>query len=104
MRKTLSFLALMLLVVCAEGFAIVAHGQDKAELDGSITAISTTSITVNDASSHVAVSATIAPATVIRKGNRTLSTSDLNVNDHVHVKAAVMGDSSLIAFEITVQQ
>src|SRR5438046_3098196 len=104
MRKTYSLLALMLLVVCAEGFAIVAHGQDKCELDGSIAAISSGSITVNDASSHVAVPAMIVERTVIRKGNRILGTSDLNLNDHVHVKAAVMGDGSLIAFEISVQQ
>ena len=104
MRKTSVFLAVVLLIVCAEGFAIVAHGHDKAELDGSIAAISSTSITVNDASSHIAISAVIAPATVIRKGSRDVSTSELNVNDHVHVKAVVLGDTSLVAFEITVQQ
>ena len=84
--------------------SIVATGQSKRELEGLITAISSSSITVDDASTHGPVTAAIAPTTVIRKGNQTLSATDLKVGDRVHVKASVEGDGSLTAFEIMLQQ
>ncbi|HEY8130713.1 MAG TPA: DUF5666 domain-containing protein [Thermoanaerobaculia bacterium] len=83
---------------------IVATGRSKRELEGLITAISPTSITVDDASTHGPVTATINSSTVIRKGNQTLSTTDLKVGDRVHVKASVNDDGSLTAFEIMLQQ
>jgi len=83
---------------------IVETGQSKRELEGLITEISPTSITVNDASTGGPVTAAIAASTVIRKGNRTLATTDLNVGDRVHVKASVNADGTLTAFEIMLQQ
>ncbi len=77
-------------------------GQAKRELEGPITAISATSITVNDASSG-SQTAAIAETTVIRKGNATLTPADLNVGDRVHVKASVGADGTLTAFEIMLQ-
>ena len=77
---------------------IVSTGQSKREVEGLITAISATSITVND------VTAKIDAMTAIRKGNQTLSATDLKVGDRVHVKATINGDNSLTAFEIMLQQ
>ena len=82
---------------------IVATGQSKRELEGPITAISSSSITVNDASTGGPVTAAITSSTVIRKGNQTLSATDLKVGDRVHVKASVNADGSLTAFEIMFQ-
>jgi len=84
--------------------SIVATGQAKRELEGLITAISSTSITVDDASTHGPVTAEITPSTVIRKGNQTLSTDNLKVGDRVHVKASVNSDGTLTAFEIMLQE
>lgn len=84
--------------------SVVATGQNKRELEGLITAISSSSITVNDASTHGPVTAAIVSSTVIRKGNQTLMASDLKVGDRVHVKASVNADGSLTAFEIMLQQ
>lgn len=84
--------------------SIVATGQLKRELEGLITAISSASITVNDASTHGPVTAAITSSTVIRKGNQMLGAADLNVGDRVHVKASVNTDGSLSAFEIMLQQ
>jgi hypothetical protein len=84
--------------------AIVVTGQSKRELEGLILAISPTSITVDDASTHGPVTAAITPMTAIRKGNQTLATSDLKAGDRVHVKASVNSDGSLTAFEIMLQQ
>lgn len=81
---------------------IRAAGQSTRELEGLITAISATSITVNDASSGPQTAA-ITPTTVIRKGNTTLTPADLNVGDRVHVKASVGVDGMLTAFEIMLQ-
>jgi co-chaperonin GroES (HSP10) len=77
-------------------------GQSTRELEGLITAISATSITVNDASSGPQTAA-ITPTTVIRKGNTTLTPADLKVGDRVHVKASVGPDGMLTAFEIMLQ-
>jgi hypothetical protein len=84
--------------------SIVATGQSKREIEGLITAISSTSITVNDASTHGPVTAAVTSSTVIRKGNQMLSAGDLKVGDRVHVKASVSADGSLSAFEIMLQQ
>lgn len=84
--------------------AVVVTGQNKQELEGLITSISSSSITVNDASTHGPVTAAIVSSTVIRKGNQTLNASDLKVGDRVHVKANVNADGSLTAFEIMLQQ
>src|SRR5579872_1613727 len=67
-------------------------GQTK-ELEGPITAISSGSITVHNASTNSDVTATITSSTVIRKGNTTLKWSDLKTGDRVHVKTTGSGDS-----------
>jgi len=84
--------------------SIVVTGLSKRELEGLITAISSSSITVNDASTGGPVTAAITSSTVIRKGNQTLKATNLNVGDRVHVKASVNADGSLTAFEIMLQQ
>ena len=84
--------------------AIVVTGQAKREIEGLVTAISPTSITVNDASTGGPVTAAIVPSTVIRKGNQTLTADNLKIGDRVHVKASVNADSTLTAFEIMLQQ
>jgi uncharacterized protein DUF5666 len=76
-------------------------GQTK-ELEGPITAVSASSITVNNASTHGPVKATITDSTVIRKGNTKLTWKDLHVGDLVHVKTSGSGDS-LTATEIMLQ-
>lgn len=76
-------------------------GQTK-ELEGPITDISSSSITVNNASTHGPVKATITDSTVIRKGNTKLTWKDLHVGDRVHVKTSGSGDS-LTATEIMLQ-
>ncbi len=76
-------------------------GQTK-ELEGPITAVSASSITVDNASTHGEVKATINDSTVIRKGNSTLTWKDLHVGDRVHVKTSGSGDS-LTAKEIMLQ-
>jgi len=78
-------------------------GQSKKEIEGLITAISSTSITVNDASTGGPVTAKIDASTVIRKGNTSMKTSQLKAGDRVHVKASIAGDGTLTAFEIIVQ-
>ncbi len=77
-------------------------GGQTRELEGLITAVSASSITVNNASTGGPVTAAITSSTVIRKGNRTLTPSDLHVGDRVHVKTSGSG-SSLTATEILVQ-
>lgn len=76
-------------------------GQTK-ELEGPITAVSSSSITVDNASTHGPVTATINDSTVIRKGNTKLTWKDLHVGDRVHVKTSGSGDS-LTATEIMLQ-
>src|SRR5438105_5798884 len=83
--------------------AIVVTGQSKREIEGLITAISPTSITVNDASTNGPVTASITGDTVIRKGNTKLTAKDLKVGDRVHVKASINADTTLTATEIMLQ-
>jgi len=82
---------------------VVEKGQSKREIEGLITEISSASITVNDASTGGPVTAAIVSSTVIRKGNQSLSTTNLKVGDRVHVKASVNSDGTLTAFEIILQ-
>ena len=77
-------------------------GGQTMELEGPITAISSSSITVNNASTGGPVTAVITSGTVIRKGNTTLTWKDLHVGDRVHVKTTGSGDS-LTATEIMLQ-
>ena len=84
--------------------AIVVTGQAKREIEGLITAISSKSITVNNASTGEPVTATIDSSTVIRKGNQALTADNLKIGDRVHVKASINADSTLTAFEIMLQQ
>jgi uncharacterized lipoprotein NlpE involved in copper resistance len=77
-------------------------GQSTRELEGLITAISVTLITVNDASSGPQTAA-ITPTTVIRKGNTTLTPADLKIGDRVHVKTTANADGTLTATEIMLQ-
>lgn len=76
-------------------------GQTK-ELEGPITKVSASSITVHNASTNSDVTAAITNSTVIRKGNTQLKPSDLKVGDRVHVKTTGSGDS-LTATEILLQ-
>jgi hypothetical protein len=76
-------------------------GQTK-ELEGPITKISSSSITVHNASTNSDVTAAITGSTVIRKGNTQLKPSDLKAGDRVHVKTTGSGDS-LTATEILLQ-
>lgn len=75
----------------------------KIELEGLITAISDTSITVMDASRKTDVTAAIVDSTRIRKGNRTLTPADLAVGDRVHVTASPNEDGTYNAIEIKLQ-
>jgi hypothetical protein len=61
------------------------------QIEGLITAISPTEITVHD-SHNEDVTVKITADTIIRKGDQTLDTTGLNVGDRVHVKAKVSGD------------
>jgi hypothetical protein len=61
------------------------------QIEGLITAISPTEITVHD-SHNEDVTATITADTIIRKGDQTLDTTGLSVGDRVHVAAKVSGD------------
>jgi hypothetical protein len=72
------------------------------ELEGLITAISATSITVDDASSGPQTAA-ITPTTVTRKGGTMLTPAELNVGDRVHVKTTTNADGTLTATEIMLQ-
>ncbi len=61
------------------------------QIEGLITAVSATEITVHD-SHDQDVTAKITADTVIRKGDQTLQPTDLNVGDRVHVQATVSND------------
>ena len=82
---------------------ILVTGQAKQEIEGPITAVTSSSITVNDASTHGPVKSAITSTTVIRKGNLTLSASSLNIGEQVHVRSSIGSDGSLTATEIIVQ-
>ena len=78
-------------------------GQGETqELEGPITAISDSSITVHNASTASDVKAAITKSTVIRKGNTPLTAKDLHKGDQVHVKTTGSGDN-LTATEIMLQ-
>ncbi len=77
-------------------------GQTK-ELEGPITAVSDTSITVMNASTAGPETAAITKSTVIRKGNTTLTAKDLKAGDRVHVKTTANTDGTLTATEIMLQ-
>lgn len=76
----------------------------RIQIEGLITAISATSITVMDASRKVDVTCAIVETTRIRKGHRTLTTDDLLVDDRVHVTATPNADGSYNAVEIKLQE
>jgi hypothetical protein len=61
------------------------------QIEGLITAISDTEITVHD-SHDQDVTVKITTDTIIRKGNQALQPADLHVGDRVHVQAKVSGD------------
>jgi|GEM_PF-1323546 len=69
-------------------------------LEGLVTAISSSSITLNDARSHKPATALIDAKTVIRKGDHAATTADIKVGTRVEVKATVASDNSLTATEI----
>jgi hypothetical protein len=77
-------------------------GGQTSELEGLITAVSSNSITVDNASTGGDVTAAITGTTVIRKGNTTLTAAQLKVGDRVHVKTTGPADS-LTATEIILQ-
>ena len=77
-------------------------GQTK-ELEGPITKISSTSISVMNASTKKEETAAITSTTIIRKGNTRLTTDNLKVGDRVHVKTTSASDGSLTATEIMLQ-
>ena len=61
------------------------------QIEGLITAISDTEITVHD-SHNQDVTVKITTDTIIRKGDQALQTADLHVGDRVHVQVKVSGD------------
>lgn len=73
------------------------------ELEGPVTAVSATSISVMNASTARAETAAITKDTVIRKGNTPLTPKDLKIGDRVHVKTTSAADGSLTATEIMLQ-
>ena len=83
--------------------ATIHDGGQTKELEGLITAVSDTSITVMNASTAKPETAAITPTTVIRKGNTTLTPADLKVGDRVHVKTTTNADGTLTATEILLQ-
>ena len=82
---------------------VTGSGGQTRELQGKILEVNGSSITVNNASTHGPVTASITSETVIRKGNTRLQASDLKVGDQVHVRTRADG-STLTALEIIVQQ
>jgi hypothetical protein len=66
--------------------------QPQMEVEGLITAVSDTEITVHD-SHNQDVTAKIADATIIRKGDQILHAADLHPNDRVHMKVSANGDT-----------
>lgn len=76
-------------------------GQVK-ELEGLILTVSSTEITVQNASTGRPETAAITADTVIRRGNTRLTAADLKEGDRVHVKTTGAADS-LVATEIRLQ-
>ncbi len=81
---------------------IVQMPSDEREIEGTITAASTTSITVHDSHGNDVVVA-LTSTTIIRRGDQTLNAGDLAVGDQVHVQAKVASGTNT-AFEVIVQQ
>ncbi len=69
----------------------VVPSHPLMQIEGLITAVSDTEITVHDSHGQD-VTATITTDTAIYRGNVRLQPSDLKVGDQVHVKANVSGD------------
>ena len=90
------------IMVQNQGDDSTGDGGQTKELEGLITAVSDSSITVMNASTGGPVTAAITKDTVIRKGNTRLKASDLKVGDRVHVKTTGSGDA-LTATEIMLQ-
>jgi outer membrane protein assembly factor BamB len=65
---------------------VQAPEPTELEVEGTITAASTTSITVHDSHGTDVILA-LTSSTVIRKGDQTITAADLKVGDHVHVQA-----------------
>jgi uridine phosphorylase len=86
-----------------KGQATIHDGGQTMELEGPITAVSDTSITVMNASTAKPETAAITKSTVIRMGNTSLSAKDLKVGDRVHVKTSTNADGTLTATEIMLQ-
>ncbi|MFA6956626.1 MAG: DUF5666 domain-containing protein [Thermoanaerobaculia bacterium] len=76
----------------------------RIQIEGPITAVSDTSITVLDASRKIEVTAAIVATTTIRKGNRKLTPADLAVGNQVHVTASPNPDATYNAIEIKLQE
>lgn len=75
--------------------------SSKVEIEGTVAAISATSITVGN--NQGSQTATIVESTVIRKGNRNLTVADIPLGSRVHVKAQRAADGALVATEIKLQ-
>jgi hypothetical protein len=75
--------------------------EPEPQFEGTLTAASATSITVHDSHGNDVVLA-LTSATAIRKGDATLNAADLNVGDHVHVKATSANNVNT-ALQIEVQ-
>ncbi|HVT02691.1 MAG TPA: DUF5666 domain-containing protein [Thermoanaerobaculia bacterium] len=80
------------------------ESPDARELEGTITSVSASMITVTDNHTHGNVTAAITAQTIIKKGNTTIAATDLVAGQHVHVRATEAADHSLTATEIKVQQ
>ena len=66
--------------------------QPQQEVEGLITAVSDSEITVHD-SHNQDVTAKITDATIIRKGDQILHAADLHPADRVHMKVTTSGDT-----------
>jgi hypothetical protein len=71
------------------------------QVEGRVTAISATSITIHEASG-TDVTAAIGPDTVIRHGNRILAPADVAVGTEVHLKLAAVDGGGFLAVDIFV--
>ncbi len=86
-----------------KGQATIHSGGQTMELEGPITAVSDTSITVMNASAAKPETAAITTSTVIRMGGTALTAKELKVGDRVHVKTITNADGTLTATEIMLQ-
>jgi len=76
----------------------------RIQIEGPITAISDTSITVRDASRKADITCAIVETTTIRKGYRKLTPADLAIGNQVHVTASPNPDATYNAIEIKLQE